>query len=420
MREMKDSGLGYLGKIPYDWNIERIKNHLRFSPDKNPGDAVILSLYREHGIVPKDSRDDNHNVTSEDTSNYRYVRVGDFVVNKMKAWQGSMGVSAYEGVVSPAYYVYRFTTDAFDKKYLHYLLRSKCYADEFRRLSGGIRIGQWDLPKVGFETTYVAIPPKNEQTAIVETIDAQLKKVDALITNVQTQIEKLKAYKQSLITEVVTKGLDPTVPMKNCGIEWARQIPEDWSVLPIGRVMHEKKERTKTGTETPLSVTQAHGIILAENANASNPTSSYIDWRCVEPDDIVFNKYKAHSGVFFVSSLSGIVTFNYSVYKCYEGFVPKYFEYQFKTAGCISEFRMSMRGVGESISPLYTRELFRIFVLCPPKDTQEQIINYLDNKITEIDQLITIKQTKIEKLEQYKRSLIYEYVTGKKEVPAHT
>ena len=85
MREMKDSGLGYLGEIPAHWNTERIKNHLRFSPDKNPGDAMILSLYREHGIVPKDSRDDNHNVTSEDTSNYRYVRVGDFVVNKMKA-----------------------------------------------------------------------------------------------------------------------------------------------------------------------------------------------------------------------------------------------------------------------------------------------------------------------------------------------
>ena len=174
MREMKNSGFGYLGDIPAHWHTERIKNHLRFSPDKNPGDATILSLYREHGIVPKDSRDDNHNVTSEDTTNYRYVRVGDFVVNKMKAWQGSMGVSDYEGVVSPAYYVYRFTTSSFDKKYLHYLLRSKCYADEFRRLSGGIRIGQWDLAKTEFEATCVAVPPKEEQTEIAKVIDIKL------------------------------------------------------------------------------------------------------------------------------------------------------------------------------------------------------------------------------------------------------
>ena len=133
-------------------------------------------------------------------------------------------------------------------------------------------------------------------------------------------------------------------------------------------------------------------------------------------DDIVFNKYKAHSGVFFVSPLSGIVTFNYSVYKCYDGYNPKYFEYQFKTAGCISEFRMSMRGVGDSISPLYTRELFRIFVLCPPKDEQDEIVKYIDKKFEQIGQLIAVKQAKIEKLEQYKKSLIYEYVTGKKEV----
>ena len=416
MREMKDSGFGYLGAIPADWKTERIKNHLRFSPDKNPGEATVLSLYREHGIVPKDSRDDNHNVTSEDTSNYRYVQIGDFVVNKMKAWQGSMAVSNHEGIVSPAYYVYRFISDSFEKKYLHYLLRSKCYADEFRRLSAGIRIGQWDLPKSGFETTYVAIPSKGEQQRITNAIDIQLKKVDALISNVAAQIEKLKAYKQSLISEVITKGLDATIPLKDSGLGWATKIPSSWLVLPVGKIMYEKKERTKTGTETPLSVTQAQGIVLAENANASNPTSSYIDWRCVEVDDIVFNKYKAHSGVFFVSPLSGIVTFNYSVYKCYDGYNPKYFEYQFKTAGCISEFRMSMRGVGDSISPLYTRELFRIFVLCPPKDEQDEIVKYIDKKFEQIGQLIAVKQAKIEKLEQYKKSLIYEYVTGKKEV----
>lgn len=139
--EMKDSGLDWIGKIPSHWTIEKFKYHLRRFEPRNPGHQKVLSLYREFGVIPKDSRDDNHNITSEDTSKYKYVKPGDFVINKMKAWQGSVAVSDYEGIISPAYFVYKFTDNVFFKKYFHYLLRG-CYKDEFRRLSGGIREGQ--------------------------------------------------------------------------------------------------------------------------------------------------------------------------------------------------------------------------------------------------------------------------------------
>lgn len=151
MREMKDSNYGYLGIVPQSWKVDKIKYHLKALGMRNPGNAQVLSVYREYGVIPKDSRDDNHNVTSEDTSNYRYVRKGDFVINKMKAWQGSMAVSRYTGIVSPAYYVYKFTDDALNRGYFHYLLRSKLYAAEFARISGGIRVGQWDLSAYNFE-----------------------------------------------------------------------------------------------------------------------------------------------------------------------------------------------------------------------------------------------------------------------------
>lgn len=143
--EMKDSGTRYLSIVPVDWPVRKLKRHLRREEPKNPGDVPVLSLYRDLGIVLKDSRDDNHNVTSENTSNYKYVQVGDFVVNKMKAWQGSVAVSDYEGIVSPAYYVYHFTDKSFNRRYFHYLLRG-AYKEEFMSLSGGIRTGQWDLP----------------------------------------------------------------------------------------------------------------------------------------------------------------------------------------------------------------------------------------------------------------------------------
>ena len=127
---MKDSGAKWIGEIPTHWKSDKLKYHLQRKEPKNPGDMTVLSLYRELGVIPKDSRDDNHNMTSEDTSKYKYVKPGNFVVNKMKAWQGSVAVSDYEGIVSPAYYVYEFTDNLYYKRYFHYLLRG-CYKDEF-------------------------------------------------------------------------------------------------------------------------------------------------------------------------------------------------------------------------------------------------------------------------------------------------
>lgn len=202
--EMKDSGIGYIGIIPNHWVVEKIKYHLKYRGNRNPGGVQVLSVYREYGVIPKDSRDDNHNVTSEDTSNYRYVRVGDFVINKMKAWQGSMAISDYEGIVSPAYYVYEFSDENFDRKYFHYLLRNKMYATEFLRVSGGIRVGQWDLSAYDFENTMAPMPPIDEQEKIAAFLDTKSTEIDSLIGEKKRQLEVLDSYKKSLIYEYVT------------------------------------------------------------------------------------------------------------------------------------------------------------------------------------------------------------------------
>jgi len=202
--KMKDSGIEWIGKIPEHWGVDKLKFHLKFRGTKNPGDTIVLSLYRELGVVPKDSRDDNHNKTSEDTSNYRFVRNGDFVINKMKAWQGSVAVSDYEGIVSPAYYVYGFSDDLIFKRYFHYLLRNKSYATEFKRLSGGIRVGQWDLPRESLENTLILLPPISEQKAIAAYLDEKCSEIDATIAEKQKQLKTLEEYKKSFIFEYVT------------------------------------------------------------------------------------------------------------------------------------------------------------------------------------------------------------------------
>ena len=201
--EMKDSKMGWIVNIPSHWQTKKIKFNFERYELRNPGEQQILSVYREYGVIPKDSRDDNHNVTSEDTSKYKYVKPGYLVINKMKAWQGSMGVSDFEGVVSPAYFVYKFSSNIFEKKYVHYLLRG-CYKDEFRRISGGIREGQWDLNPERFENTLILIPPKDEQDLIAEYIDRKCAEIDSVISDKKEQLETLEEYKKSLIYEYVT------------------------------------------------------------------------------------------------------------------------------------------------------------------------------------------------------------------------
>lgn len=205
---MMDSGVEWIGEIPEGWDYKRLKSFFVLSKAKNHPDAIVLSLYREHGIVPKDSRDDNHNVTSLDTSDYKYVQPGDFVVNKMKAWQGSMALSSHEGIVSPAYHVFKFASDALTPKYAHYLLRSRKYADEWHRLSTGIRVGQWDLHPEDFLNTRIPLPPLDEQGRIADYLDAKCAAIDADVAKQEELISKLGEYRKSVIHAAVIGRID--------------------------------------------------------------------------------------------------------------------------------------------------------------------------------------------------------------------
>ena len=202
--EMKDSGIEWIGKMPAHWSITRMKSILENVTVKNHPDAEVLSLYRDLGVLPKNSRDDNHNVTSEDTASYKYVEVGDLVINKMKAWQGSLAVSDYEGIVSPAYYVCKFRSEEIDKRYIHFLLRCSAYAQEFERLSTGMRVGQWDLGINDFMRVPTLLPPISEQSAIASYLDTQCAKISELVAEKQSLIDDLESYKKSLIYEAVT------------------------------------------------------------------------------------------------------------------------------------------------------------------------------------------------------------------------
>ena len=409
----RDSGIPWIGKIPAHWNILRGKNILMLlERPVQEGDDIITCFRDGEVTLRKNRREEGFTVSMKEIG-YQGVEPGDLVVHGMDGFAGAIGVSDSRGKATP---VLNVMDSKENKRYLMYYLRAAAYKDVFMSLSTGIRVRSCDLRWNKLSVFPFLIPDINEQDSIVTYIDSQIKRVDDIISKAKASIEEYKSWKASIIYEAVTKGLDPNVEMKDSGVEWIGKIPSNWTTKSIKYIMQESKERTATGTEEMLSVTQKYGIIKSSDATISNPSTSTEDWRIVHIGDIVFNKYKAHSGVFFVSPLEGIVTFNYCVYRCFPDNCAKYFEYQFKTPRWIGEFITHMKGVGDSISPLYTTELYKIKVIVPPIEEQLRIVEYLNIQCPKIDEIISEKESLVADLESYKKSLIFEVVTGKRRV----
>ena len=420
MRAMKDSGIEWIGSIPEHWEVKRLKNVADLNPTFNAQieqDTLVAYMPMEclrNGIIQE------RIAPYSEVASYTPFKDGDVVMAKVTPCfeNGNIAVATNlqggYGFGTSEIFVIRCGKEAYNK-YAFYYLQSAY----IKNLGVSSMTGTGGLKRVNptiLNNSYFLSPSVAEQQAIADYLDEKCAEVDKMIGLQEQIIEELKAYKQSVITEAVTKGLNPAAPMRDSGIEWIGSIPEHWKLLRIKNILKEVHAITPTGEGEKLSVTQNRGIIKTAEIEVANPSLSTIGWKVVSENDIVFNKYKAHSGVFFVSPYNGIVTFNYSVYRCYDDYMPKFYEYVFKTVGCISEFRKEMRGVGESISPLYTKDLLSINIYAPPKSEQESIIKYLNIKCTEIDNLISIKQSKIDSLKEYKKSIIYEYVTGKREV----
>ena len=415
MREMKDSGTSFIGAVPSSWKTDKVKYHLERYEIRNPGNQQILSVYREYGVIPKDSRDDNHNVTSEDTTKYKYVRPGYFVINKMKAWQGSMGVSDHEGVVSPAYFVYRFRDDLFDKKYFHYLLRG-CYKDEFRRLSGGIREGQWDLPAIVFENTLVLVPGTAEQQAIVAFLDSKCAEIDTLSADIQSEIDTLEAYKRSVITEAVTRGLDKNVSMKDSGIEWVGDIPAHWDVEKGKYCLRYEQKPTKPEDDV-ITCFRDGEVTLRKKRREDGFTISLkeIGYQGIDVGDLIVHGMDGFAGAIGISDSRGKASPVLNVLNTEHN--KRYIMYYLRSLAFNGVFLALATGIRVRTCDTNWGKLRELLYVLPPKEEQETIVAYIDGKLTAVDEIITQKKEQLVILADYKKSVIYEYVTGKKEVP---
>lgn len=202
--KMKDSGISWIGMIPEHWETKQLRSFLKLFSEKGHGDAQLLSVTREQGVIErdKDDKEENHNFVPEDLSGYKYIEKGDFAINKMKAWQGSYAVSDFCGIVSPAYYTCKL--QGVNKDFFSRAIRSIAYIPFFTQFSKGIRVGQWDLNPNALKSIPFFLPSVDEQRAIVAYIDEKCQKIDTLVSELQAEIDNMKEYKQRLIADCVT------------------------------------------------------------------------------------------------------------------------------------------------------------------------------------------------------------------------
>lgn len=428
---MRDSGIEWIGRMPENWKLERLQWHLEEINEKNnPVKTTnILSLTNKLGVIPYSEKGNQGNIAKENYDEYKVAYPDTIVANSMNILIGSVGYCNYYGCVSPVYYVYKVKENN-NIKFWNYVFQTEQFQKELRKYANGIleirlRVSSDDILK-----RLVTVPSYDEQIKIVEILDKKCSQIDKLISIQEKEIEKLKEYKQSVISEIVVQGLNKTTKMKN--IDYFGQVPANWSIIPLkilfdfGKGLPITKENLIENGIKVISYGQIHS---KSNKSVEIDDSLY---RFVSEGYLDTNQNSlVHYGDFIFADtsedLEGTGDFihidNYdTVFAGYHTILlinknniySNYLAFQFMTDLWRSQLRSRVNGV--KLFSITKKMLSQCFVILPPQNEQLSIVNALNNKCRSIYELIKIKNKKIEKLQQYKKSLIYEYVTGKKEV----
>lgn len=416
--EYKDSGVKWIGEIPEHWKIMRLRAYLSMYSEKNHPDKQLLSVTRESGVIVRntESKEENHNYIPDDLSGYKLVRIGDFAINKMKSWQGSYGVSNFEGIVSPAYYVCKLKFPY--KDFFSNAIRCKAYIPFFTQYSKGIRVDQWDLSPIALKNIPFFEPPLPEQQAIVTYLDTKVAKIDEYISIAEKKIAALEELKQTIIAEAVTRGIHKEVPMKDSGVKWIGMIPEHWKVNSLRSYVKLYSEKNHPEKQL-LSVTREMGVIV-RNTESKEENHNFIPddlsgYKLVRKGDFVINKMKSWQGSYGVSKYEGIVSPAYYVCKLKFPY-NDFFSIAIRCKSYVPFFTQYSKGIRVDQWDLSPIALKNIPFMEPPITEQQEIVTYIEAKVANINQLCQAERSQIEKLKEYKQRLISDVVTGKVKV----
>ena len=423
----KGCGVEWLGNIPTDWEVRPFWSHFRRIKALGYPDEVLLSVYRDHGVIVKSSRDDNFNKASEDLSSYQLVSEGNLAMNKMKAWQGSLGISAHRGIVSPAYFVFDKLTDD-NPRFLNYLLRSKNYATAFMTISKGIRVNQWDVDPDQLRLLPLIIPPRADQRAIAAFLDRETAKIDAAVAAQERLIALLAEKRAATISHAVTKGLDPDAPMKDSGIEWLGHIPAHWDVKRL------KFLSTKIGSGvTPRGGADAYvdrgirflrsqnvydeGLRLGDLVFIDEETHASMSGSAVEEGDILINITGASIGrtaLAAAACLPANVNQHVCIIRLADDRLRDHVAMYMKSLAIKAQIDAVQNGAARE--GLNFEQLGEMQVPLPPEDERDEIGEALRDFCKKSDRMMADSKRSIRLLKERRAALISAAVTGKIDV----
>lgn len=416
--------------VPDGWQIRPLWSEFRRGKTLGDGSEELLSVYRDYGVIPKSSREDNFNKPSEDLSKYQRVFIGDLVVNKMKAWQGSLGISNHDGIVSPAYFVYK-ATGTLERRFAHYLLRSKEYADHMAAISAGIRPNQWDLDPVQFAVTPLLVPPPGKQRAIADYLDRETAQIDTFIAKNEELIILLMERRSAVIAHAVTRGVDAGAALKASDVEWLGDVPSHWSIQRLASTV----ARARNGVWGAEPEGGGNDIRCVRVADFDRPmqrihddahtlrklTPSERAGRVLRNGDLLLEK----SGGGEKSPVGFVVLYDRDEPAVCSNFVarvelrtgmdPKFWTY---VHGAMYRLRITERSLKQStgIQNLDQSAYFNEYVAVPPFVEQCAIAEQVERRTADIDTALSTARRGVALAQERRAALISAAVTGKIDV----
>lgn len=412
MREMKDSGIPWLGAIPSTWECIRGKYILSYITKPIREDDGVITCFRDGEVTLRSKRREEGFTMADKEIGYQGIDVGDLVVHGMDGFAGAIGISDSRGKASP---VLNVLDSKQNKKYIMYYLRSMAYGNVFLALSTGIRVRSCDLRWNKLAEIRYPVPPMEEQEKITNYLDRKSVEIDSLIADIQAQIETLENHKRSTVIEAVTKGLCSHVPMKDSCIQWIGKIPQTWDCIRgkyilryISKPIREDDGVItcfRDGEVTLRSKRREDGFTMADKE---------IGYQGIDVGDLVVHGMDGFAGAIGISDSRGKASPVLNVLETKQN--KRYIMYFLRSMAYGDVFMALATGIRVRSCDLRWNKLAELFYPVPPIEEQNAIVEYIDRIISETNAVIASKKEQISTLEAYKKSVIFEYVTGKKEV----
>ena len=411
MREMKDSGLKWLGEIPADWALAKIGGLYSIRNEKvSDKDYPPLSVTNK-GILPQLETAAKTN----DGDNRKLVRVGDFAINSRSDRRGSCGISPYDGSVSLINIV-MVPRNEMVPTYYEWLFHTTQFGDENYRWGHGIVDDLWTTGWQDMKKITIPMPSLDEQRRIADYLDTKCAEIDALTADIQTQIDTLEQYKRSVITETVTKGLNPDAEMTDSGIQWIGMMPAHWDCIR-GKYILKYIQKPVRDDDGVITCFRDGEVTLRSNRREDGFTMAdkEIGYQGIDVGDLVVHGMDGFAGAIGISDSRGKASPVLNVLDTKQN--KRYIMYFLRSMAYSDVFLALATGIRVRSCDLRWNKLSELFYPIPPLEEQEAIVDYIDSILRRTDEVIAAKKEQFSTLEAYKKSLIYEYVTGKKEVP---